>query len=364
MEDIEIYQLAKDVIDAVTSDLNQSIYKELNGKLHVVWGTKSSFNASAIVLNKSSEPPNHQICLNYELIRKMYRDTEHYHEFAENIDSQKSILLALNSITEIPMLPECFSKKDSITNMFIASLTFVFFHELGHLMQRHGEIRAVYNGYFESNYVINECDINDSVKLTDKQAAVSHTTELAADFSAITRCIFELMRHFSDEKIVGKDHKGIELMGAIYLLVSGLASVFYRFRGIESLDLEEIPIGSHPPPITRLELNLPHIYEMLDLPAIKEISGHNLDREKLVKLVSRAAYSGAFFWLVRTGDREKGIPENYLFKGIVNVDKSKKYTKRIIETWDEIEPIIDKLILEDFPFSKMTFTKQIRDLVK
>lgn len=363
LSELEVYQLASDVINSISDDLNRTIYSKLGGKLSISWRENISFNASAQILNKLSEAPNHRITINYGLVKELYRDVVQYHEFAENINYQPAILSLLNSISEMPMLPECFNKKDSINNMFMASLTFIFFHEVGHLMQQHGRVRANFLGHFSDDLTINECEVNASAQLTGKQAAISHTTELAADFSAITRCIFELLRHFSDEKVVGKNHRGIPFLGAVQLFVSGVSCLFYRFRGFESSHLETVPHGSHPFPLVRLELNLPHIYEMLSFPVIDEIVGHGLDRKQLVELVSRAAYSGAFFWLVRSQDRSLGIPENYLFKGLLASEELKKYIKCIIETWDEIKPMIDLYNLDEMPFSKLNFTDELRTAV-
>lgn len=338
--------------------------KKWRGKLSIAWREGESFNASAKILNNLSEPPNHQIILNYYLVKELYKDVIAYHEFAENIHYHPHILELLNSLSEMPLLPEAFTKKDNINNMFMASLTFVFFHELGHLMQQHGRIRATFSENSIEDLMVNECDVDNSTLLTGKQAAVSHTTELAADSSAVSRCIFELMGQFSYESIVGEDDKGPLFLGAVQLFVSGVSSLFYRFRGVESGCLEQTPLGTHPLPLMRLELNLPHIYEMLSFPVIDEIMEHRLDREGIVRLVSKAAYSGAFFWLVRSADISTGIPENYLFKGLLESEESKRYIECIIATWDEIEPIIDSYNLDDMPFAKLSFTDQLRVKVK
>lgn len=360
----EVYQLAGNVINSICRDLNETIYKKNGGKLSIAWREGESFNASAKILNNLSEPPSHQIILNYYLVKELYRDVVAYHEFAENIHYHPSILEVLNSLSDMPLLPEDFTLKDNINNMFMASLTFVFFHELGHLMQQHGRIRAIFSENSIDDLMVNECDIDNSTLLSGKQAAVSHTTELAADSSAVSRCILELMRQFSHESIVGEDDKGPLFLGAVQLFVTGVSSLFYRFRGVESGYLEQIPLGTHPLPLVRLELNLPRIYEMLSFPVIDKIMGHRLDREGIVRLVSKAAYSGAFFWLVRSADRSTGIPENYLFKGLLESEELKRYIECIIATWDEIEPMIDSYNLDDIPFAKLGFTDQLRAAVK
>ncbi|WKT71778.1 hypothetical protein [Acinetobacter variabilis] len=364
LSETEVYQLADSVINSICNDLNETVYKELGGKLSIVWGVQEKFNASATILNRASDPPNHRITLNYFLVKELYKDTISYHEFAENIHYQPSILAMLNSISEMPMLPEVFIKKDSINNMFMASLTFIFFHELGHLMQQHGRIRATFSGQSIDDSIINECNAIDSIPLTGKQAAISHTTELAADSSAITKCIFEIMRQFSSKELIGNDDKGVLFLATVQLFVSGVSSLFYRFRGINSENLEAIPSGTHPQPLTRLEINLPHIYEMLSFPIIEKIMEHKLDRKGIVELVSRAAYSVAFFWIVRSENRPEGLPENYLFKGILQSQELKKYVECIITTWDEIEPMIDSLNLDELPFTKLSFTEELRSVVK
>lgn len=356
----EVYDLSTNLITNISKDLNQSIYSKLGGKLSIAWREDLSFNASAKLLNKLSDPPDHKIILNYYLVKELYKDVIHYHEFAENIDFQPTILSLLNSISEMPMLPKCFNKKESINNMFMASLTFIFFHELGHLMQQHGRVRALFAEHLSNDLTIDDCDVANSMQLTGKQAAISHVTELAADFSAITRCIIELIRQFSDDGIGDKKHQNSLFLGMVQLFVSGISSLFYRFRGLESSHLEISPQGTHPLPLLRLELNLPHIFEMLSLPIIK----HGLNRKELVALVTRAAYSSACFWLVRDGDRSQGVPENYFLAGILNSEDAKKYIEHIITTRDEIEALIDSYNLDDMPFSKINFTDEIRNLVK
>lgn len=357
----EVYLLAGEVISNICRDLNETIYQEIGGKLSIVWREDESFNASAKILNRLTDPPNHIIFLNYYLVKELYGDVVAYHEFVENIHYHPDILAVLNTISEEPLLPESFIKKDNINNMFMASLTFVFFHELGHLMQQHARIRAVFLGNDSDNLTLDECDVENSILLTGKQAAVSHTTELAADANAIARCIHELMRQFSHESLVGQDDKGKLFLEVVKLFVSGISSLFYRFRGVDSGRIEEVPLGTHPLPLVRLEMNLPRIYEMLSFDVIDKIMGHKLNREEIVRLVSKSAYSGAFFWLVRNADRSQGIPENYLFKGLLESEELRKYVKCIITTWDEIKPMIDLYSLEDLPFSILSFTEQLRE---
>lgn len=71
-----------------------------------------------------------------------------------------------------------------------------------------------------------------------------------------------------------------------------------------------------------------------------------------------------FFWIVRSENRPNDLPENYLFKGILQSEELKKYVECIITTWDEIEPIIDSLNLDELPFTKLSFTDELRRAIK
>ncbi len=326
-------------------------------------GTENIFGAYAESNAAITEPPKHIICLQYELVRQIYRDAEACCDFAENKVEQERLRQLLVSLTEAPALPTCFSKDASVRNMFIAALTWVYFHELRHLIQEHGYIRKVFGGCPEANLTIHECDVSGSVTLVGKPSAVSHTTEFSADFEAVNFCIMELIRHFTNKEYVGNDLTGEEFIGAMYLFVCRLSCVFYRFNGGKSLAPEREPSGSHPNPILRMELNLPHIIEILDMVAVRKLTGHNLDRKGLVNLYTQAAFSGAFFWLFRHG-KEPVEPYHFLLNGLFNNSEARNYMRIIVKTWDEIESTIKTLRRFDIrypPFGLLRFTDQFRE---
>ena len=74
LTEMEVYQLAENVVNSICNDLNETIYKKLGGKLSIVWNTDERFNASAQILNKASDPPNHRITLYYFLVKELYRE--------------------------------------------------------------------------------------------------------------------------------------------------------------------------------------------------------------------------------------------------------------------------------------------------
>ncbi|WP_058373276.1 hypothetical protein [Pseudoalteromonas translucida] len=124
MEDLEIYQLAGDVLSSITSDLNESIYSDLNGKLSLVWSEVQTVNAWAKSQGSVDEPPIHKICIHFELVRQLYRDTEAFCKYLESdIDKGAFDFWFQDFEQPIEMLPSIFSSEAHRKNMFIAAIT-------------------------------------------------------------------------------------------------------------------------------------------------------------------------------------------------------------------------------------------------
>jgi hypothetical protein len=223
--------------------------------------------------------------------------------------------------------------------MFIGALTWVFFHELGHLSQEHGYIRKKYGAQPLDSRVV-DCDSNGSDEMSVREATISHVTELAADVEATQWCSFELIRHFIPEG--GADeHDLAEFQANLFLMTAGISCALYRFNGRRSIEPTNIPIGSHPTPIRRLEVCLANIFEKLDLGgAGKRI--HRLDRKKLVYTCTGAAYSVGFYWLTQLYASDIR-PTHFIPKGVLQDPFIGEYWAEIIKTWDEFEPDILKI---------------------
>ena len=84
MEDIEIYNLATDVISSIAADLNENLYSKVNGTLSVHWLRDDKFNASAQSRSSVDEPPFHIVNMYFELARQLYRDIEEYCAYIES----------------------------------------------------------------------------------------------------------------------------------------------------------------------------------------------------------------------------------------------------------------------------------------
>ncbi|WP_063650496.1 hypothetical protein [Aliivibrio fischeri] len=351
MEDIEIYNLTVEVITSIVGDINESTYSDLNGTLSVSWIKEKKFNAWASSDFKIGQPPVHKIGIHYELARQLYRDIEEYCAYMEKGNDKELFDAWFSSDPNyLELLPSSFSNKDYQHNIFMAGLTWVLFHEIGHLNQEHGIIR---DSYCEpSNNAIHECDVENEKNLKGKAAAIFHATEMAADFEAVNKCIFELSRHF----------EGKELEGAVKFFVCGLCCVLYRFHGAKSFLPSSKPEGTHPNPLIRLETMLPQIFETLDLPNVRNSTKLDLAREDLVYICTQMATTVGVFWL-RTYSEGPEVPDGFFLEGTMNKDGVKDYMRIIINTWDEIEEEIKCNKHFGPPLGLLQFSDEYRELI-
>lgn len=349
MTDQEIIDLASQVANLIVGDLSNGIYASLKGSLSVAWSPVDKFNASADSLGKVDEPPNHRIVLHYELARQLYRDAEDYHDFCVGDFKEEAYQSFFDGFDVKPKMPEIFKREARIKNMFIGAFTWVIFHELGHLTQEHRYIRNRFYASVSTSSQIEEWeDANNGAQLTGRAAAVFHATEFAADFEGVHWCLMELMRHFlklesfANGEEVSDKKTSAEFQGALFLLMSGIACACYRFYGTRPSQPSAEPVGTHPTPIRRLEVCVPHAFEMLSGVNEGTSSIHGMDRRQVVHLCTGAGYTAGLFWLWRYANTP-GIPEHYMLKGAIQDPHASTYWKTIIETWDEIEPAISQV---------------------
>jgi hypothetical protein len=135
--------------------------------------------------------PNHKIVLFYELAGLLYRDIEEFCNFSGSRLHDSSLRPLFDGAETVPPLPKSFTKEECAKNMFIAGLTWIYWHEFGHAMQEHGFIRAKFGNNLNLLPRVEECidysTEEESVTkepITGRDAALSHITELAADFQA------------------------------------------------------------------------------------------------------------------------------------------------------------------------------------
>lgn len=173
MTDIEIYELAASVTGSITNDLSEGPYKRFGGSLSMGWSDVPRFNARAESSSNVTDVPQHKIVIHYELARQLYRDAELYLDFVERYQDER--LLPLFSGLEFASeLPKVFARHDAVRNLFIGSLTWVYFHELAHLWQEHGYIRRRFGELRDAETQIDECEAEGVTRLEGKNATLSH----------------------------------------------------------------------------------------------------------------------------------------------------------------------------------------------
>lgn len=356
--DPEIYELANNVLAEITQNLNDGIYHQLHGSLSFGWATEPKFNAWAESDSVVGGPPQHKIVLHYELARLLYRDAEGFCSFASNEQTKRLIRTTFGD-DATDLLPGCFTIDDCVQNMFLGSLTWVYFHELGHLMQEHGRVRD--NGSSVSaTSTIQELDAHSAQILTGRQASISHATELAADSEATTQCLFASARHFLKGPLVGEADGAEVFIGSVYLLTCSLACIFYRFNAGSSPNVVTPITGSHPSPIYRLEHSVPQIYELTQL--LLKAFDFDGDRRHLVSMTKQAADLGSFFRNYALGIST--VETIHLFvKGFLQRPEFKPYSREILTVWDEIHPSITASRHFGTELGLMQFTAEYRAFV-
>lgn len=354
MEDKEIIDLACDVLSKIIDDLNNDLYKNLSGTISLEWDTSTRFYAYASVSSEIDEPPQHSIGLSYNTAILLYRDIENYYDYIEyGADNEKFDFL-FKDFDYPKILSPDYNRQYCCQNMFISGITWIFFHEFGHLIQEHGHIRMLFKS--SENTEIIDCSASDNrsyTKLTGKSAAVSHATEMAADYYAMISLLMALVRHF----------QGVELQNEIKSFASVLALVLYRFHGAEPYIETPEPIGSHPPPLIRLEQTMPVIHEFYTNLgfSISDNYEMGLSRLDIINITSWASFSVGLFWLRK--HRQLGIPEHYFLSGSVQRPGMIEYHRKIVSIWDEIKVEIDKFKRANQGLYELNFTEEYRKII-
>lgn len=363
MKDIDIYDLAGQVLGDITHNLNEGIYAELGGDLTISWCTEKKFGAYASSLDEAGKPPKHRVTMYYELARQVWRDAEELCKFLRSIPQDSGVDKLYDFYGDRVKLPKCFNDEELVNNIFVAAITWVYFHEIGHLMQEHGVIRDEFcKGHSGAVKTADVYDFEASShkRLAGREALVSHVTELAADFEATNLYVFELLRHVNDPDFVEGEARTEVLSSLIYLMVCGLSLLFFRFNGSQPILPTAVIEGSHPNPLIRLELNVPHIFESLDMTG--KLLDHGLDRKQLVLLCAKAALSATLYWsMTRTEKRE--FDDRFLLKGLLSNSVVLQYLQPIVVCWDEILPRVKEIRRFGSPLGLMTFTDSFKERI-
>ena len=136
--------------------------------------------------------------MNYEFVRLVWRDAEELCGFLRSIPKGSTADALYDFYDDPAKLPNCFNGEEHVKNMFVAAITWVYFHEIGHLMQEHGVIRREFgpaDGSALQTTEVHDFEASSHQLINGREALVSHVTELAADFEATNFYVIELLRH-------------------------------------------------------------------------------------------------------------------------------------------------------------------------
>lgn len=338
MQDLEIYTLSSNIVEAVKKDFNDAYYSHLGGELEVYWSQENIFNAYASSDGDLQSPPKHKITLTYELARQIYRDGEKFYDFINGpIDEYRSFF----KIYDNPNPPDKFNfhqRLDFLNNFLAAAITYVFAHEIGHLTQEHGHIRKKFGGDNTVDASINECDATkQNTNLTPRQSVIWHATELAADYEASYWCVSELLRHGREEP---KEERPQIFLETSFIFICALTCIHYRFNGLKAIIPPTTPTGSHPHPIFRIEKTLSHTIELIDL--LKGMVDLKLTRRELTHYFHRASTAANIFWLSQYSQPEK-VDAALIVGGVINHENSQAYMPTILSAWEEMEAYIKSI---------------------
>lgn len=355
IEDLEIYNIAADILNKITQGVRNEFYvKKLGGSLRFSFSEEPRVTAWASSKGDPTLHPDHEVVFSYELVRQLYRQIEGYYGFATStlLEEKEPLTTLLKHLDPRPKLPDHTSKNDVILIMFISAITWVFFHELGHLDQEHGHIRSLFGGK-GSKTLVEDCAADDKETLKGQAAAVSHVTEFAADVHATVFSLLVLKQNFLFREEATEAKRQKDFKDNLYLMVCGMSSVFYLFNGERPLDPVKETEGSHPTPIRRLELCVPNIYERLDLDG----KLHGMSRKELVHLCVGAAESVGYYWLWPYVNPET---IKYLIGGVLQDPYKTSYWKEIVLAWDKVKPEIENIRRFGDGLSMLSFTDKLR----
>lgn len=362
MEDIEIYQLAGEVLGTITHELSDGIYAKLGGELSINWRGEKIFGAFASSPGEIDKPPKHGITVYYEFVRQVWRDAEEFCKFLRSIPEGTDVDKLYDFYDDRVKLPTCFNDEGHVKNMFVAAITWVYFHEIGHLMQEHGVIRDEFgpsDGDAKQTSDVYDLEASKDKHVVGREALVSHVTELAADFEATNFYVIELLRHVIDPDFVDEKERTEVLSGLIYLMVCGVSLVFFRFNGNQPILPTAVIEGSHPNPLIRLEFIVPQIFESLDGSMARSATDHDIDRRQLVLLCTKAAFSATLYWSMAKTENHM-FDNRLMLKGLLSNPIVLQYFQPVVESWDEMSPRVKEVRRYGLPRGLMTFTDEFR----
>ncbi|AWY39044.1 hypothetical protein DKY63_03590 [Pseudomonas putida] len=341
LSDQHVYEIAAEIGGTISDYLNDHWYTKSGMQLSIRWSFSPRIEASASAYPSLENPSQHVIDISYAFVKEIYDQAVDFALFATGGDKAHPL--------GVHLIPAGYKLFEAAELMFQFGLTFVIFHELGHLNQSHGAIRAKYTGNIKQ-LTLAEFQVNGHEKLAGDQSAIYHATELAADFEALDwMCTF-----------LQRDYQGEEFLDLAYLQCASVSCMMLLFNGDQPVRLDKQPIGSHPYPVVRMDLWVQAYAERIRTLAVQlEIE---TPYPEIYKRMTDAAFVTLLKWMTRL--QLPNVPEYSGHSlGSLTHPNFSDYMKSIIEVWSKEYVSAREFRKYGMPLAVLYFTDEFRQFV-
>ncbi|AYN11806.1 hypothetical protein [Pseudomonas putida] len=311
--------LATPVIEELTAWANDVVFSRHAGNL--TWEIPLDPSANASAVTKLSDPMSPIVRINLGMLKEIYRDAFVFPIVSQQIAEGTSHVKNLNNLyqnksfvfdTGVPPIPssqytQVFQRYkplyDESTNedltddmlaarflMFELMVVWLYFHELGHLLQRHYLFQVV-DGSEEDVVTVDESKsqfVLHSEHTDENFFLKSQAREILADLEGVSLAVTYMIK------------KNLFEMPGIYMLMCGQEIMFHRFFQVYADDFS-IPDLKHPNPLVRSEyvqayftnLIVETCFQRKLVPSRESIS------VPVVYLSSRSSTMAGLYWAIR-----------------------------------------------------------------
>lgn len=311
-ETSDLIELALMIADEVKDRLCRQWYTAAGVELSISWIATNDIRAVATVEPSLENVQRHVIALSYGMLTQIYSSALEFARFSQPGPDG-------GTINGTQPLPRRFDMLHAAELMFISGVSFVIYHELGHLNQNHGAIRARYGAGSAAS--ISEFQVAGAATLLGDQAAISHATELAADFEALDWLAMMLA-----------PYKGEEFLDHAYLQCAIVSCVMLMFHGGRPARMDMTPSGTHPPSILRMDFWVRAYAERIVL--FSPQLGLTKGRQEILKFLDDTSFLALLSCLTRLGCMDDPEYQDFCI-GSTTHPNYKSYMKSVINIWSQ-----------------------------
>jgi hypothetical protein len=324
-----ITEIGAQIQDMLFDSAKETIYYPMGMELSK--GSRNKFGAAAYI-NKYDDKL-HTISIGNETVVELTKFAYDYPYFVmQHLDDEnfRSLFAPLKG-NRVGQFPPGMDADDCVRVIHIACLAFLFYHELGHLIQRHDLIKGS-NSFsaMDEEYGFEVSETQNQM-LQGKGAEVSHNLELSADFYAINASLSHLVQLFG----------GSNLPQLAYLLSVSAGWLIHRFSKDTPPAVVGQPSGTHPNPAPRLRYLVDAIEYFASQDLWRQFFTFYTGQTQMRSTITEAILISNLYWQSAHEQRET-ISTDFLKK----VDFATKnpltlrYRNIISKSWRSIRPKI------------------------